>query len=473
MKVYQNITIDLAKNEGVAYADAVQGDSARFLRLSLEENGAAWNIPQGVVAVVRFEKPDGTGGIYDTLPDGAPAGAAQGNVLLLGLAPQVCSVAGKVHLQIVFMKENLQVSSFAMVVCVEESVNFKKESQEYVNLSAWLQQNRGKDGKDGEPGKNGKDGQTGKDGHTPVKGVDYCTDAERKDFVKEIKSDMKDDFASSVVTSATGEEILLTDSASFALRGLVLYGKSTQNGVPTPDAPVDIVHAGAEGSIVVCVNDNQTFTALTPNGLPGIRVSAGGNYTDSNAQQWICDELDYEAGVYRQWIGRLSFTGSEALSVYSSGADRLPSFVCPKTPVVWGGVMANGLVGASGYSGIVESDNTVATNATSIIFHFPGIQGVGDGYFANDTALMNAAKEKLQQLAAAETPLTVWYQLANPIETPLTDFDPAEITALSASYPATSISNHAGAGMKVSYVADIKNYIDKKFAQLQAALIQN
>ena len=46
----------------------------------------------------------------------------------------------------------------------------------------------------------------------------------------------------------------------------------------------------------------HTLTIPTPNGLPGIPVSSGGNYTDSNGQQWICDELDFERGIYRQWI---------------------------------------------------------------------------------------------------------------------------------------------------------------------------
>ena len=36
----------------------------------------------------------------------------------------------------------------------------------------------------------------------------------------------------------------------------------------------------------------QLLTLPTPNGLPGIPVTSGGNYTDENGQQWICDEVD-------------------------------------------------------------------------------------------------------------------------------------------------------------------------------------
>ena len=40
----------------------------------------------------------------------------------------------------------------------------------------------------------------------------------------------------------------------------------------------------------------QLLTLPTPNGLPGIPVTSGGNYTDPQGQQWICDEVDLERG---------------------------------------------------------------------------------------------------------------------------------------------------------------------------------
>ena len=44
----------------------------------------------------------------------------------------------------------------------------------------------------------------------------------------------------------------------------------------------------------------QELTVSTPNGLPGIPVTSGGNYVDENGQGWICDEIDFERGVYVQ-----------------------------------------------------------------------------------------------------------------------------------------------------------------------------
>ena len=46
----------------------------------------------------------------------------------------------------------------------------------------------------------------------------------------------------------------------------------------------------------------QAVILQTPNGLPGIPVSSGGNYTDSTGQQWVCDEIDLERGKYVQRI---------------------------------------------------------------------------------------------------------------------------------------------------------------------------
>lgn len=58
----------------------------------------------------------------------------------------------------------------------------------------------------------------------------------------------------------------------------------------------------------------QTLTASTPNGLPGIPVSSGGNYTDENGQQWVCDEIDFARGVYVQRVGRIGSYADESIA---------------------------------------------------------------------------------------------------------------------------------------------------------------
>lgn len=103
-----------------------------------------------------------------------------------------------------------------------------------------------------------------------------------------------------LVGTETGNPIAVDDAFSAPLCGLTVYGRSTQDGTPTLDAPVPIVSAGDGGSITVTLSDGngktQTLTLPTPNGISGIPVTSGGNYTDENGQQWICDEVDLEKG---------------------------------------------------------------------------------------------------------------------------------------------------------------------------------
>lgn len=241
-----------------------------------------------------------------------------------------------------------------------------------------------------------------------------------------------------LVGSETGNPISCNDAYSAPLCGLTVYGKSTQDGTPTPDAPVPIVSAGDGGSVAVRVtganmlegtkpgvkstaygityttyengvlitgtatndftillhDDNkyrlthgiyylttkglspstmlncyfinkfnsdvqnqkatlnrdvefslrlqiskgatlnttvqvsltrnkittyspyreQLLTLPTPNGLPGIPVPSGGNYTDPQGQQWVCDEVDLERGVKVQRVDKAAFDSTKTLA---------------------------------------------------------------------------------------------------------------------------------------------------------------
>ena len=58
----------------------------------------------------------------------------------------------------------------------------------------------------------------------------------------------------------------------------------------------------------------QLLTLQTPTGLPGIPVTSGGNYTDPNGQQWICDEVDLERGVKVQRVDKAAFDSTKTLA---------------------------------------------------------------------------------------------------------------------------------------------------------------
>lgn len=229
-----------------------------------------------------------------------------------------------------------------------------------------------------------------------------------------------------LVGSEIGNPASCDDAFAAPLCGLSVYGKSTQNGTPTPDAPVPIVSAGDGGSVAVrvtgknllnpalfqnnkyqgfnaetgyygidsvngywitgiqpclpsttyhfnamieggcfydekknvigiadfaftiktpakcayyCFNFSsvhvsygtpiiatvsestayspyreQLLTLATPNGLPGIPVTSGGNYTDPQGQQWVCDEVDLERGVKVQRVDKAAFDSTKTLA---------------------------------------------------------------------------------------------------------------------------------------------------------------
>lgn len=61
----------------------------------------------------------------------------------------------------------------------------------------------------------------------------------------------------------------------------------------------------------------QLLTIPTPNGLPGVPVTSGGNYTDQQGQQWVCDGVDFERGVKVQRVDKGAFDSTKALAEQS------------------------------------------------------------------------------------------------------------------------------------------------------------
>ena len=122
-----------------------------------------------------------------------------------------------------------------------------------------------------------------------------------------------EDVTSGEDATLSGNPLTLTECiGGKPLGALHVYGKSTQNGVPLPTAPVPIVSAGDGGTVVVTVSDgtNNSQTLQTPNALCGIPVASSGNYTDENGRQWVCDEVDLARGVRVQRIRKIKVTSS-------------------------------------------------------------------------------------------------------------------------------------------------------------------
>ena len=104
-----------------------------------------------------------------------------------------------------------------------------------------------------------------------------------------------------VTETATGNPAYCLNSVSAKLKGLKVFGISTQDGTPSPENPVPIVRVGDSGSITLTFSDggeqSQTLSFDMPDGILSVKVNSGGNFTDNTGQQWICNVRDYEQGV--------------------------------------------------------------------------------------------------------------------------------------------------------------------------------
>lgn len=382
--------------------------------------------------------------------------------------------------------------------------------------------------------------------------------------------------ADAIVNTATGEHIAAGDSSGHLLDNLKIYGKSVQNGTPTPDNPVPIVSTGDYGEIYTAITgknlidfgkyyehlkgnnefagDAQTFhkvriplpkifigkkitlsalmcqvdtisrsrlaakigeetidgnvsdkksewfltkvsftmmnesdvifinygtngnigvknmqleisetateyepyqplqslTLHTPNGLLGIPVKSGGNYTDQNGQQWICDEIDLKRGKYVKRVGKIIFDGDEHW--WTSSKQTYQIF------------------------GINVKDNKGLPGLCNR-FTIRIVQGLEFGCETqtNGIIYLTTGHETIEELKAwlNTNPVTVLYVLNTSTETDIPQETLIAYKKLHSNYPSTVVQNTEGAGMELSYVADTKNYTDNKIKEAVSAQTQS
>lgn len=123
MIITKTINADLWIRERTQEIYAVQGDSCtRKVAVNLFAGREPWTPEGNVSAVIRFAKPDGTGGSYDTLPNGEKAWALEKNTASFILAPQMLTVPGRVVVQIELLGGSGVIASFPLHILVEENV---------------------------------------------------------------------------------------------------------------------------------------------------------------------------------------------------------------------------------------------------------------------------------------------------------------------------------------------------------------
>lgn len=193
--------------------------------------------------------------------------------------------------------------------------------------------------------------------------------------------------------------------------------------------------------------------------LRAIPVSSGGNYTDSNGQQWIADYIDLERGAVVQMVGKVIFDGSDDEGWYA-----------PKTVDETYRCCTTVLNDISIKHAVGDIANILCDQFTAIsaVYTFAeekktgiAVQGAGNPAVFVYHEDYNTSDISIWVEHLMESPMTVFYELANPVITPLTTEDVKSLKALHTHCPNTIVFNSEDAFMKLNYNADTKTYINQ------------
>lgn len=145
-------------------------------------------------------------------------------------------------------------------------------------------------------------------------------------------------FSPPIVCSKSDEIITIDDSADRPLRSIIVYGKTTQDGTPSSDTPVDLTGAGKSSPlrIVTAGKNLAALTARTPN-------SAG-----------ITSTYDEQTGV-------ITVTGTATATAFVSY--WLQEFIPANIPIVIGfsNISSDGNISIRAQSTSGSANTTLAT----------------------------------------------------------------------------------------------------------------
>lgn len=408
------ITLDVHKTVSTTSVSVKKGDTAHRLLIILSEGGYPYHIGEDCTAVFSAVKPDGTTIWNDC--------TISGDVVIYDFTEQTTAALGVTNCEIqIYDPNGALLTSASFLLLVEDGASNRSavvSSDEFGQLRDMFET------------ANWESNRAHLAANRAYAAAEACM----------------------VIGSASGEMIRLDDAIDAEFVGLRIFGKTTQNGTPTPANPATLVSVGALGSIDLTSND-QDITIPVSGGLPGIPVADGGNYTDANGQQWICDEIDFERGVYVKRIAKVIYDGSEDEAWAYSGTEDNRSYS------VWAYDTATGVLLSlcDKFKNVVSAwHSSYATKAGIYADHAT----ITAKYFRPPDESVKTIEQWRAWLA--ENPTTILYVLAEPIETDLPDEVIVAYQEYIRSHSGdTAVSNDAQAHMALEYIMDARKYIDK------------
>ncbi len=220
-----------------------------------------------------------------------------------------------------------------------------------------------------------------------------------------------------------------------------------------------------EGKVATDVVEftKQSLTLQTPNGLNGLPVSSGGNWTDANGQQWICDEVDLERGKYVQRVQSVVIDGTKGsdMSQWAGDKANVTNFRTTVAGVKQNGaILSTHLLPKEIWGNNTAGCRLVEKGAIDYTLPYSVLGITREATYSERVSAMKAW--------TTENPITFYAELATPIETDLTEEEIAQYKALLMNYPNTTIINDAGAYTEIEQVCDTKIYVDSLKAQNEA-----
>ena len=403
--VEHKFTLDVNQTASQVSISVKKGDTARRLLIHLTESGYPCHLSKDCYAVFSANKPDGHVVFNNcTIED---------CVIGYDFTAQTVAAVGLVNCEIIiYGAMGVQLTSASFDIIVEESTYAAVESSDEANALASL--------------------------------------------IQEIKAlRVLGLRAPAVICGAAGETISLTDSSDEAMQGLRIFGKTSLSGTPTPDNPAEFVSIKP----VVTITDGTDVQTLDMDcAIPGLRVTSGGNYTGSNGQRWVCDEIDLGRGVYVQRIAQYQVSSVRETTINET---------------------TNGIKWAYGVEVKDSALHTYMGKAVNYFLNnkFPMVEQASEDMESVGTIMsayghanylefrFRLLKSEYADKAAVEAAIigtVIYYPLADPIEIELSAEEKAAFAALYTYKSNTTILNNAGAYMAAEYVADTKTYIDNR-----------
>ena len=411
-------------------------DTARKIYISLVDGGFPYTISEDCYSFFTAKKPDGHVVINDC--------SIENNTIVYKLTKQTVAAEGRVNSEIeLYGGDGALITSPKFTIMVSDKVynedDVVESSDDFSALAALIAETK-----------------------------------EIKAEYERLEEKSRSEDAPAIVCDAAGSTVQLTDAADRPLKGLFLYGKTVQNGTPTPEAPIPLMTAGATRSIFVDIAQTGQSLALdTPNGLPGIKMQPTCeeyNFVDAEGNKWFTDEIDLARGKYIQRCFFMTFDGSENWVMTSTGLPQIGSVQIP--------ALQNQIVDSYGIQchHICSHVLSVPRNkrTANTVNSYGGAHGKTLQFLCYDYENnLDGWKAYLSAQAAAGTPMTMVLGLVNPVETALPQETIEAYKVLCTAKGETTISNDGPAFMKLSYIADTKLHFEQRLAAISAAILNN